>query len=164
MPQEKTKDLIMNIATAGVVVGVIVAAYSVFIAKKDTTVTTPVSSPVTSGAEVTVAISAEVASTVRNLNALRSSVASSTTIFLMPAFQNLRDFSMEVPVEEIGKTGARKNPFIPSAWKLKIKAAEEAASKKGGQGGGVITIQSVGGLSTTQAGTLISAVGGPQGL
>lgn len=126
MQQEQIKSLLVNIMTAVVVIGVLVAGYFVFI-KKDTAITSSVTSitSVARIAEETASIGAEIDYTVKDLKDLTRAVASSTVIFDLPEFQKLQDFSVTVPAETVG----RDNPFIPTAWKLKMKALEEAIGK-----------------------------------
>lgn len=129
MPLEQTKSLLINIMTGAVIVGVIVAGYFVFRGGQTVTpssVATP--SAVDSAAE-TVAIGAEIARTVSDLQDLKSSVADSIAVFSTPAFKNLQDFSSSIPSQPVG----RPNPFIPTDWKLKLKALQDAANKQGGQ-------------------------------
>lgn len=119
----------MNILTAVVVIGVLTAGYFVFINKQ-----TPVANVDTSVAQIaeeTASIGTEIDSTVRDLKDLERAVASSKVIFDLPAFQNLQDFSVAVPTEAVGRT----NPFVPTAWKLKMKALEAADAKRAGTSG-----------------------------
>lgn len=133
MQQEQIKTLLVNVLTAAVVGGVLAVGYFVFI-KKDTAVTsTGASAPsVATIAEETTFIGAEIDSSVQDLKGLERAVASSTVIFDLPAFKNLQDFSVAIPAEAIG----RPNPFIPAAWKLKLKTLEETIkSSVAGAGG-----------------------------
>lgn len=126
MQQEQIKTLLVNMMTAIVIVGVFVVGYFVFI-KKDTAITSSVTSvsSVARIAEETASIGAEIDYTVKDLKDLTRAVASSTVIFDLPEFQKLQDFSVTIQAETIG----RDNPFIPTAWKLKMKALEEAIGK-----------------------------------
>lgn len=123
MQQEQIKTLLVNIMTGAIVLGVFVAGYVVFI-KKDTVITDSVTS-VARIAERTASIGTEIDSTVRKLKDLSRTVASSTVIFDLPEFQNLENFSVEIPTETIG----RDNPFIPTVWKIRMKALEESVNK-----------------------------------
>ena len=126
MQQDKIKSLLVNILTAGVIVGVVVVGYIVF-TKSDVVPTVGSSAPSTSVAFVaqeTAAIGTEIDTTVRDLGELESAVASAAVIFDLPAFKNLEDFSVTVSPENIGRT----NPFIPTAWKIKMNAIEAAIS------------------------------------
>jgi hypothetical protein len=119
MQQEQIKALIVNILTAGVVVGVLVAAYFVFI-KKDIPVVGSVISSVTSVAQIaeeTALIGSQIDTTVSDLGDLASAVESSNVIFELPSFKNLRDFSVAIPEEYVG----RDNPFVPTIWKINMK-------------------------------------------
>lgn len=123
MQQEQIKTLLVNILTGGIILGVFVAGYFVFI-KKDTAVTSSVTS-VARIAEKTASIGTEIDYTVRDLKDLARAVASSTVIFDLPEFQNLENFSIDIPAETVG----RDNPFVPTVWKLKMRALEESVNK-----------------------------------
>lgn len=127
MQQEKIKNLLVNVITGAVVVGLIYAAYFVFTKSSsgpaDTTVAPELS--VAKIAEETAIVGVEIDRTVSSLKDLKRTVANSKVIFDLPAFQNLQDFSVAIPEEPLG----RPNPFVPTEWKLKMKALEEAASK-----------------------------------
>lgn len=126
MQQEQIKTLLVNILTGAIIVGVFVVGYFVFI-KKDTTITDSVAevSSVARIAEETASIGTEIDYTVSDLKDLKSAVASSKVIFDLPAFRNLQNFSVTIPEEPVGRT----NPFVPTVWKLKMKASEEAVKK-----------------------------------
>lgn len=124
MQQEQIKALLVNIFTGAVILGVIVAGYLVFV-KKDTTIINSVTS-VAKIAEQTTSIGMEIDATVRDLKDLSDAVAKSKVIFDLPAFQNLENFSVTIPKETVG----RINPFVPTAWKLKMKAQEEEANER----------------------------------
>ena len=123
MQQEQIKALIVNIFTGAVVVGVFVVGYFVFF-KKDNEIVTSVAS-VARIAEQTASIGVEIDATVKDLRELSDAVSRSKVFFEMPTFSSLENFSVAVPREEIG----RENPFVPTAWKLKMKALEEAVNK-----------------------------------
>ncbi len=124
MQQEQIKTLLVNITTGVIVIGVFVAGYIVFI-KKDTAVTGSVTS-VARIAERTMSIGTGIDYTVRDLRDLTRAVSSSTVIFDLPEFQNLENFSVEIPTETVG----RDNPFVPTVWKIKMRALEEAVGKR----------------------------------
>lgn len=123
MQKEQIKALIVNIFTGVVVVGVFVAGYFVFF-KKDSEIVTPTIS-VARVAEQTAFISVEIDATVNDLRELSNAVAKSKVFFDLPAFSNLENFSVTVPKEEIG----RENPFLPTAWKLKMKDLDSTIAK-----------------------------------
>ena len=127
MQQEQIKTLIVNIFTGAVVVGVFVVGYFVLF-KKETEVVTSIQS-VARIAEQTASIGVEIDATVKDLTELSDAISRSKVFFEWPAFSNLENFTVTVPSEEIG----RVNPFLPTVWKLKMKALEEAASKSATQ-------------------------------
>lgn len=123
MQQEQIKALLVNIFTGAVIVGVFVAGYFV-IFKKDTDVVTSVAS-VARIAEQTASIGVEIDATVKDLRELTGAVSRSKVFFDLPAFSNLENFTVAVPKEEVG----RDNPFVPTVWKLKMKALEAEAGR-----------------------------------
>ena len=126
MKPEQTKTLIVNILTAAVVIGVIVAAYFVFI-KKDVPVISTVTSSVSSVAQIaeeTALMGSQIDTTVSDLNELAKAVESSNIIFELPAFKNLRDFSVAIPGESVG----RDNPFVPTVWKINMTSNLSAST------------------------------------
>ncbi len=123
MQQEQIKTLIVNIFTGVVIVGVFVAGYFVFLKKEKEIVTPKIS--VARVVEQTASIGIEIDSTVRDLRELSDAVARSKVFFDLPSFGNLENFSVTVPDEEVG----RENPFLPTVWKLKMKAMEESIAK-----------------------------------
>lgn len=128
MQQEQIKTLLVNIMTGVVIVGLLYAGYSVFTKGGESTATTTTTTTdlsVAKIAEETAFVGVEIDRTVANLKDLDRAVASSKVIFDLPAFQNLQDFSVAIPEEPLGRT----NPFVPTEWKLKMKALEEPASK-----------------------------------
>ena len=114
------------------VFGVVVSGYLVFRGKQVATPpvgTTPANEASLAGsAAETITIGAEMAHTVNDIQELKNSIESSVTVFNLPAFKNLQDFSTTIPPEPVG----RKNPFLPTDWSLKIKAVQDASSKQGG--------------------------------
>lgn len=111
--------------TVAVVAGFLYAGYTVFLKSNEPSSTAVPELSVAKIAEETAVVGVEIDRTVRNLKDLEHAVASSKLIFDLPAFQNLQDFSVAIPEESLGRT----NPFVPTAWKLKMKALEEVVSK-----------------------------------
>lgn len=115
------------------VFGVVVSGYLVFRGKQGAAPSVGVTPStndisVSGTAEDTITIGAEMAHTVSDIQELKNSIESSVTVFNLPAFKNLRDFSTTIPIEPVG----RKNPFLPTDWSLKIKAVQDASSKQVG--------------------------------
>jgi len=157
MKQEQIKKILINVATGLVVVGVFVAGYFVFRGDQEVVVPsseTVMTATVDSAAE-TVIIGAEIARMVKGLQALKSSVEESATVFRMPAFKNLEDFSVTVNPEPVGRT----DPFVLPDWKIQAKLLEEATKKQAGQSGSIPTGSVV---SQTKSGA--SSVGGFSGI
>ncbi|HAS84944.1 MAG TPA: hypothetical protein DCS23_02650 [Candidatus Yonathbacteria bacterium] len=127
MQQEQIKALIVNIFTGAVIVGVFVAGYFI-IFKKDTEVVTSVQS-IARIAEQTASIGIEIDATVKDLAELSDAISRSKVFFDMPAFSNLENFTVAVPSEGVGRT----NPFLPTAWKLKMKEQEIVVGKSATQ-------------------------------
>ncbi len=118
MQKEQIKSLLINTTTVILITGVFIVGYFVF-TKEESSL--PIESEATKEKVAQVAtISIEVARTVKELGELKRSVERSVEIFTLPSFEGLKDFSVEVPSETIG----RENPFVPTVWKLKIKAFE----------------------------------------
>ncbi|MBI5077831.1 MAG: hypothetical protein HZB11_00475 [Candidatus Yonathbacteria bacterium] len=141
MKNEQIKSLLINILTVAVPVGVLIVGYFIFV-KKDTATVSSVAS-IAKIAEETVSIGTQIDYTVKDLGDLERAVADSKIIFDLPAFKNLQDFTVAVPIEAVG----RSNPFIPTAWKLKMRAIEETAAKSatsqsGAQSASVSGVQS----------------------
>ncbi len=122
MNSQKTEALIKNIVVGSIIVGVLIAAYFLFV--KDTPVDTlsgeAVAVDSVSTADV---VQAKVTRTVSELKDLKSALASAIAIFTTPVFGSLENFSVSVPAEQVG----RVNPFVITEWKIKIKALEEQA-------------------------------------
>lgn len=122
----------MNIATGVFVIAVIATGYFVFF-KKETAPIAPTTGASTAlGVAQTIAVSTDIARTKTELSELKKTVTDSIEVFSSREFRSLQDFTVGVPEEPIG----RPNPFVPTDWKIKIKAAEAAASKKSGSTGG----------------------------
>jgi hypothetical protein len=128
MREDKTKTLVVNIATVVVVLGVIVSGYLVF-SKKDTSTPAGTVLSVETAAD-TVATGSDISQTVNDLTSLKKAVADSVAIFNMPEFVRLKNFSVAVPSENIG----RPNPFVAPAWKVKLQVLQDAVAKKSGGG------------------------------
>lgn len=126
MSQEQTKNLLINIVTVLVIVGILVEGYFVFKGKQVVGPGETAVAPSAENATEIVVIGSEIARTVTDLQDLKRSVEGSATVFSMPEFKNLQDFSTSIPSEVVGRT----NPFITTDWKLKTMALEEAV--KGG--------------------------------
>lgn len=124
MQQEQIKSLLVNIFTGAVIVGVLIASYFVFL--KPEVVSDNSIASVAVIAEETTSIGVEIDATKKDLRDLSRAVASSSAIFKLPAFMNLKDFTVAIPEEPLG----RVNPFLPTEWKLKMKAMEETTNKK----------------------------------
>lgn len=119
MQKEKTKSILVNILTVVVLGGVLVVGYFVFV-KKDTAFTDKIAS-IAKIAQDTASIGAEIDYTVRDLGDLERAVSGSRLIFDLPAFKSLQDFTVAIPSEAVG----RPNPFVITAWKLKMKVIGE---------------------------------------
>lgn len=133
MQQEQLKTLLVNIITGVVILAVLAAGYFVFVKKEGATTQSDTGAPlVKTDAQTTVLVGLEISRTVKVLEELNQSVIDSKKFFDRPEFNNLKDFSVVVPRGEVG----RENPFAPTAWKLKIKALEESASKASAKGQG----------------------------
>lgn len=148
MEREQTKNILVNILTAAIVLGVLVAGYIVF-TKKDSagTSSTQPAPSIAKIAEETSSIGVEIDATVRDLKDLSRAVASSTVIFDLPAFKNLQDFTVTISTEAIG----RPNPFIVPDWKIKMKALEEATAKSAGGASGSTAVTTTTTTTTTSA-------------
>lgn len=126
MQREQIKTLLVNSATGLVVVGVLVAGYLVFVKNGSEPV---VSSVVVSPEEIAVqtgSIGADIERAVRDLEDLNRAVQDSATVFGMATFKRLKDLSVRVSAETVG----RENPFVPAEWKVKMKMFEEATGKQ----------------------------------
>ncbi len=125
MNPQKTKIPVKNIAIGSVLIGVLIITYFVF--KKVTQVNTSSDGAVVVDSVQTAdVVEAKVIRTVRELNDLKSAVEINAAVFSSTAFRVLEDFSVVVPTELVG----RENPFVITEWRIKIKAFEDAASKK----------------------------------
>ncbi|MDO8603894.1 MAG: hypothetical protein Q7K40_00545 [bacterium] len=123
MKNEKTKNLLINILTFTIVTGVLIAGYYVFTKGKGTVIESAVST--SKIAEETASIGADVEATKKDLKALSKDVEGATILFELPEFKNLQNFTVEVPTESL----SRINPFVPTAWKLKLISLEGVTRK-----------------------------------
>lgn len=123
MEHSQTKTVLVNIVTGVVVVGLLAVGYFVFVKKETLDIGQVAATSLI--ADETATIGTEINGTVRDLKNLELAVASSTIIFELPEFKNLEDFSVSIPPESVG----RENPFVPTGWKLKLKALEETMVK-----------------------------------
>lgn len=122
MENEQKKSNIANIVTGIVITSAIVAGYYIFINPSQS----PLGAPGlgSEAASDTALMGTRIESTVRDLSDLRSAVSDSIIIFKTPAFQNLQNFTAEVPSEPVG----RANPFVPTDWKLQMSASANAST------------------------------------
>ena len=118
-----TKELIVNASIGILVLLAGVFAYFIFVKKGDSTVRQVLTQKTDIATGETVVLGAQVAHTITELKELQKAIVDTTGLFNSRAFSNLRDFSVAVPEEVIG----RENPFVPTAWKLQAIAAEERA-------------------------------------
>lgn len=105
----------MNIGAGIIIVGIFVAGYFVFIKSQN---------GVSLGGNVSVGVvrqtiieGTDLTRTIKDLSALNSAIIDSVGIFQAPSFRELKDFSVEIPKEPVG----RGNPFAPTEWKIKMK-------------------------------------------
>lgn len=125
MQQEQTKTLLVNIITGIVIMAVLAVGYSVFPKNESIVSDVAASSSTETVAQTTALIGAKIEDTVASLKKLHSAVEDSTAVFKLPAFNNLIDFSVGIPNQNI----KRENPFVPTEWKLKMNALEDAMRK-----------------------------------
>lgn len=104
----------MNIGTGIVAVGVLVVGYWMFVKNQNTT--SPRGEETTKATEQTIVAGTDLARTIKELSDLNSAVLSSVGIFRTQSFRELKDFSVEIPEEPLG----RDNPFVPTEWKTKL--------------------------------------------
>ena len=123
MEQTQIKTILVNILTGGIIIGVIIGSYYVLV-KKNTAELGQVNT-VAQVANETASIGAEIDEISKDLKDLGRAVESSTIIFELPEFKNLKDFTAAVPKEPV----ERDNPFLPTVWKLKIKAIIDSTPK-----------------------------------
>lgn len=115
MQKGKTKKILIDIITGAVVIGVIVVGYFAFKSNQPVISDGIIGGPSAGIADQVVVVGAQVAGTVRDLSDLRQAVEQSVTVFNLPAFSSLQDFSAQVTPEPVG----RPNPFLPTDWKLR---------------------------------------------
>ncbi len=121
MKQEQIKIILKWTVSVVIIAGVFGFAYWALIGKKYSILgdfLTIVKKP-----SNTVTIGIEVARTVKELEDLTGAVSSATLFFRMPEFERLKNFSVEIYSEPIG----RENPFVPTSWRLKLEASEKEA-------------------------------------
>lgn len=108
--QPATKSFIVNIITATLVVAVIVVGYLVFVRNREV-----VSESVAPSETIdkTIMVGTEINKTFKDLGELKVAVEDARTMIGSPVFQTLKDFSVAIPAEKVG----RANPFIPASWK-----------------------------------------------
>lgn len=104
----------MNIGTGIVVVGVLVVGYWMF--TRNQSVVSPGGEVTAKATEQTIVEGTDLARTIKELSDLNSAVLSSVGIFSTQSFRELKDFSVEIPEEPLG----RDNPFVPTEWKTKL--------------------------------------------
>lgn len=108
--QPATKSFIINIVTSALVLAIVVVGYFVFIRNKEAVSEIVAPSVVT---DETVMVGMEINKTFKDLGDLKVAVEDARTMIDSPVFQTLKDFSVTIPVEKVG----RANPFIPASWK-----------------------------------------------
>ena len=133
MKKQTTQSMMVNIATGVLVLALIGFGYITFVKTPDTQ-TSGVGTPdatttLSDTATRALSTSLQVAQTVKDLSNLSQSVESSSVIFNLPAFRSLKDFSVSIASEQIG----RDYPFTKTAWRLKFEELERAAEKKASQ-------------------------------
>ena len=124
MKDNKAKTLLINLATAGVLVGVVVTGYFVFF-KKDAVTPSNINATVETAAQA-IAVGVEIDRTIRELSDLKKAIADSVAIFDMQAFRNLMNLSVSIPSQNVGRT----NPFVPTDWKIKLEALQKTHGSK----------------------------------
>ena len=108
--QQNTKSLIINIATAALVIGVVVVGYVVFAKNKDMAV--EIATP-NESIDDTIMVGAEINKTFEDLDALKDAVEKARKMIGSTVFKTFKDFSVVVPAEKTG----RENPFTPPIWR-----------------------------------------------
>lgn len=98
------------------VAGIAGSGYWVFIKDREAIEQTVTSTE--SGDTQVIKIGLEITRTLKELDDLRQSVASSKNIFNAPSFKNLEDLSVAISPEKITR---RENPFIPAGWRARIE-------------------------------------------
>lgn len=116
MQKEQTKKLLMDAMTLLIVVAVLVVGYFAF--RSNEVTVSGIVVPKTELANQVILARTQIDTTVQNLKNLQLSVASSSVVFETPAFTSLKDFSVQIPPEAVG----RPDPFVPTAWKLSQKS------------------------------------------
>lgn len=139
MQQEQIKKIIINGLAVLVIAGVVVTGYLSFTGGSTEDTATYDVSIVGQVAEETRLIGAEIDRTVSELRGLDSALDSSVAIFDLPAFMNLKDFSVSIFEEPVG----RDNPFIPTLWKAQMKVIEGVEQKSSASSGIISSTQVV---------------------
>lgn len=120
-----TKELIVNLSIGLVVVVFGLVVYFVFLKEGSSKVKQALTREADTVATETIMLGAEVDKTITELKTLNSVVVGMKEMLSSPGFLNLKDFSVLIPEEAIG----RQNPFVPTLWKLEALAKEEQARK-----------------------------------
>ena len=114
MQKEQTTTLFKKMIPVFIIVGVIVGGYFFFSGGQADTPSIILPQDQKSEAQSTANIGTEITHMVTVLKALDKSVKESATIFSLPSFGSLENFSTEV----IPETDRRENPFLPTPWKI----------------------------------------------
>lgn len=108
--QPTTKSFIVNIVTGALVLSVVVVGYFVFIRNKEAVSEIVAPSGIT---DETIIVGTEINKTFKDLGELKVAVEDARTMIDSSVFQTLKDFSVAIPAEKVG----RANPFTPAIWK-----------------------------------------------
>ncbi|KKU81648.1 MAG: hypothetical protein UY07_C0012G0007 [Parcubacteria group bacterium GW2011_GWA1_47_8] len=122
--EPRTKEIIVNVSIIAVVIVLCIVGYFLFV--KNDAIKAALSGSDTAVIDETVAAGADVTKTVAQIAELNKAVEDTNKLLSSSTFTDLRDFSVTVPKEAIG----RANPFVSTEWKLKALAREKAAGKK----------------------------------
>ncbi len=106
----------MNIEIGIIALAVLATGYWVFVGKQGAVFNRDGATTNINIAEQTIAEGSDLAHTIEILRDLNNTVLASAGIFKMPAFRELRDFSVKIPKEPQG----RDNPFAQTEWKIKL--------------------------------------------
>lgn len=116
MEPKKSTTLIINIAIGALIVAVLYVGYFSF--KKDGKLEEPSQEATVNLGTQAILTSQQVTQTFKEFDNLKRSVANSIAVFSLPAFQELKDYSIEVFPEPVG----RENPFSQTGWKAQMDA------------------------------------------
>lgn len=119
------KEIIINASIVLLVIVAIIFAYFIFIEKGENSIKKVFTGSQNTSTEDTIVAGTEIAGIINELKELKSSIVGTSLIFNSPVFGSLKDFSVVVPEEAIG----RENPFVPTSWKLKAIAEERARTQ-----------------------------------